>query len=108
MYPANLVSGSITLGNSDGEIALAPVLKQGYSGDLPSFSMNGAGEWSVETGLLPVSEDAAPQPVPGKGNPWTLTATFSSGSGLLTNGKINQTILLDIILVVPFNGTLNW
>jgi len=72
--------------------------------------MNGCSTaWSDDTGMLPVSESAEAQPVPGKGNPWILTANFSSaGSGLLSNGKIDQTKLLDIILVVPFSGTLSW
>jgi len=37
MYPANLDNNSVMLGNEDGEIAMLPVLKQGYSEGLPAF-----------------------------------------------------------------------
>jgi len=110
MYPANLDKGSVKLGNDEGEIGLVPVMQQGYTGDLPTFKMNNATKnWTAEDGMLPISDDnhLAPQPVPGKGNPWTLCAEGVPET-LLTNGKIDQTKLLDIILLIPFSGKLSW
>ncbi|HWV72514.1 MAG TPA: LamG-like jellyroll fold domain-containing protein [Pseudosphingobacterium sp.] len=110
MYPANLDKGSIALGNDEGEIGLVPVMQQGYSGDLPTFKMNNAiKSWTADDGMLPISDDdnLAPQSVPGKGNPWTLYAEGVPET-LLTNGKIDQTKLLDIILLIPFSGKLSW
>lgn len=110
MYPANLDKGSIKLGNDEGEIGLVPVMQQGYAGDLPTFTMNNAiKSWTPEDGMLPIADDdnLAPQSVPGKGNPWTLYAEGVPET-LLTNGKIDQMKLLDIILLIPFSGKLSW
>ncbi|MFC6102136.1 Tc toxin subunit A-related protein [Olivibacter domesticus] len=110
MYPANLDKGSVKLGNDEGEIGLVPVMQQGYTGDLPTFKLNNAiKSWTADDGMLPISGDdpLVPQLVPGKGNPWTLYAEGVSET-LLINGKIDQTKLLDIILLIPFNGKLSW
>ncbi|UAY55448.1 Tc toxin subunit A-related protein [Arachidicoccus terrestris] len=108
MYPANLDSSSIRLGNEAGEIGLVPVLQDGYEGGLPSFFMNNsATAWVEKTGMLPVSDSDEAQEVPGKGNPWILKAQ-NVPDDLLKEGKIDPTKLLDILLIIPFSGTLNW
>ena len=106
MYPANLLNGTIMLGDDKGKIALAPVFQQGYVEGPPSFLMNDSSTvW--KDGMLPISDENKAEEVPGKGNPWTLKAK-DVPAGLLSNGKIDQTKLLDIILIIPFSGTLNW
>jgi hypothetical protein len=108
MYPANLDNDSIRLGNDEGKIALVPVMPEDYTGGLPDFTMNDSTTlWSAKTGMLPVSEDSGAQSVPGKGNPWILK-TMDIPSDLLINDKLDQTKLLDIILVIPFSGQLSW
>ncbi|GAA4312557.1 LamG-like jellyroll fold domain-containing protein [Compostibacter hankyongensis] len=108
MYPANLDDDSIRLGSDTGEIALIPVIQQGYGGGLPSFFMNDSDTARNEkTGMLPISESSEAQPVPGKGDPWIVKAK-DVPDDLLIEGKIDQTKLLDIILIIPFSGTLSW
>lgn len=108
MYPANLQATPIYLGNADGEIGLIPVLQPGYKDGLPVFSINSnVNTWTQNTGLVPISENGEQLEVPGKGEPWTLSAQQVDPK-MLINGNINQEILQDIILVIPFNGTLNW
>jgi hypothetical protein len=110
MYPANLLPGSVKLANSRGEIAVIPVLKQGYevnkSTDLV-FTIEGYDGWTASTLLAPVSDNNQQAAVPGKNNPWTLAAENVPGT-LLNDGKINPEALQDIILIIPFNGTLGW
>lgn len=113
MYPSNLDKGSIRLGDANGKIGLVPVMQKGYAGALPAFTMNDSDTSWVEgegISLIATDDPLVPldaQPVPGKDNPWTLHAK-DVPEALLADGKIDQTKLLDIILLVPFSGRLNW
>ncbi len=107
MYPANLDPATLMLCNESGEIGLVPVLQEGYGGSMPQFYMYSASDlWQSSTALVQVAATAAQQPVPGKGHPWTLYA--QNLAGVLVDGKIDQTKLQDIILLIPFSGTLRW
>lgn len=108
MYPANLDAGSVRLGNGKGEIILLPILREDSRASLPVFCMNNeAADWSSASGLMPVTDSGQDVPVPGKGNPWILTAR-NVPEALLSDGKIDQEKLLDIVLLIPFNGRLSW
>lgn len=109
MYPDNLLKSSIMLGNSDGEIGLVPVLSsEATETTMPAFYMNDATTaWTNEDNMLPISSSGQQSTVPGKGNPWVLKAE-NVPADLLNNGKIDQTKLQDIILIIPFSGTLSW
>lgn len=83
-------------------------MQQNYEGGLPTFFMNDSDTpWKEETAMLSISIDQEAQAVPGKGNPWVLKAENVPVS-LLSNEKIDQTQLLDIILIIPFSGILSW
>lgn len=111
MYPANLQQGSIMLGSDTGTIGLLPVFKEGtaLSNDLAFWLIETNSEpnyWSAETGQVLISSDETPVSVPGKNNPWTIFANVPTE--LLIDGKIDPDKLQDIILIVPFEGILNW
>jgi hypothetical protein len=108
MYPPNL--SNVKLGNSQGETGVFLVTAAGT--ELPGLKLQmndylPPETWPQDNNLLYINSTKKQTAVPGKGNPWTLNAT-SVPSDILTDGKIDQTKLLDIILVMPFSGTLTW
>lgn len=107
MYPANL--SDVKLGNSQGETGVFFVTADDISLTGMHLSMNGesAVPWPLPDHLLYINSTKKPVTVPGKGNPWVLAATTVPAT-ILSGGKIDQTKLLDIILVMPFSGTLTW
>jgi Tc toxin complex TcA C-terminal TcB-binding domain/Concanavalin A-like lectin/glucanases superfamily/Neuraminidase-like domain/Salmonella virulence plasmid 28.1kDa A protein len=107
MFPQNL-SGSITLGNSDGDIMLFPILSAAAASDaLPPIMLN-TNTWDAST--YNVLAGAPPVQLSANGTSWTITlGTFAPGSPLLTQtGAIDPTAWLDIALVIPFSGALQW
>lgn len=106
MFPQNL-TGTITLGNGDGNILLFPILAKDVNAAeaLPPISLNG-NAWSEAEFTAAIGDN---QMVNGKAT-WTITlGTFPTDSPLLLpGGKINPAEWLDIALVVPFSGGLIW
>lgn len=113
MYPANL--SDVMLGNANRETGIYFVTAAGISVSDMKLNMNdgATGTCPLPGNLLEIkhtdsdNNDTGPVPLPGKGNPWTLHVT-TAPADIITDGKIDQTKLLDIILVMPFNGTLSW
>lgn len=110
-YPANLESNTIRLGDPAGEILLLPVLEKGLSSTiLPQINLNNStNPWSSTDKQVNIGTATAPVSLPVSGTSWTITAQDFPENGLLTeNGKIDPTKLLDIVLIVPFSGDLDW
>lgn len=107
MYPANL--SDVLLGNDTGETGIFFAVAEGtdLTGMVMQLNNGETGTCPLPDHLLQINNTGAQTAVPGKGNPWTLNATAVPTS-ILTDGKIDQTKLLDIILVMPFSGTLTW
>lgn len=109
MYPANLVPGSVAVGSSSGLTGLVPVVAPGASIGNTLFTLNNSAvNWVPETQLLPVSDPAAPQQVPAAGLSWTLHAASVDASLLLNPATIDSSKLLDLVLVLPFSGSVSW
>jgi hypothetical protein len=117
MFPVNL--SDLTLGQGDGEqVFLAPVfapsMMDNISGDLPVITLNG-NPWGH--GLV----DAAPQPSGAENNEegdafplqWSVQASIATGTPplsplLLPDGRINPALWRDIVLIIPYSGSLDW
>jgi hypothetical protein len=108
MYPANL--SNLTLGSTSGTAGLVLVTAANIIADGLVLQLNDGAEgtWPLPDYLLAVDNTHGPVAVPGKGNPWTLSATDIPAALLTTDNTIDQAKLQDIILIIPFSGTLNW
>lgn len=108
MYPANL--GNVLLGNASGETGLVLVLGENADAGGMGLQLNN-GEtayWPLADNLIAIDAPGVQVPVPGKENPWTLQLYDIPAGLLTTEHTINQTMLQDILLVIPFSGTLSW
>ncbi len=108
MYPANL--RNVKLGNDTGGIGLFLATTTDASADGLALQLNGGeqGIWPLPDYLILNGTATQPVAVPRKGNPWVLQAADIPASLLTTGNTIDQGKLLDIILVIPFSGTLSW
>ncbi|KAA2238585.1 hypothetical protein F0L74_20390 [Chitinophaga agrisoli] len=108
MYPANLAN--VKLGNSAGQVGLFLATETGISADGLTLQLNSGEEtvWPLPDYLIRNGTATGPVTVPGKGAPWVLQAADIPASLLTTGNLIDPAKLLDIILVVPFSGTLSW
>lgn len=108
MYPANLARNSVAAGSSTGLTGLVPVVAPGAAVGSTQFTLNDSGApWNTETKTMEVAANNSSQPVPPAGLTWTLHAAAVDPS-LQSNGVIDGTKLIDLILVLPFSGTVNW
>ncbi|NUO02497.1 MAG: hypothetical protein HUU01_17975 [Saprospiraceae bacterium] len=105
-FPVNLATDSLSLGkNGNAYLALVLANPDAYT-DLPSVTLNGS-DWDPGTGAAAIGEKDNFK----SGNElgWQVALDFSSGgSGLLDGDSIDPKVLLDIILIVPFSGQLDW
>lgn len=108
MYPANLVLDSVTAGSSNGLTGMIPVVAPGAVVGDTSFVLNDSLDpWIPETQTMPIGNTDVSQPVPPAGLNWTLHASGIDNS-LLNNGVIDGNKLIDLVIVLPFSGTVNW
>ncbi|MFN8395513.1 MAG: LamG-like jellyroll fold domain-containing protein [Bacteroidia bacterium] len=122
MFAANLNPSSITLGNASGEAYLYPIVAEGIDlgtalqamslQDLsgPSGNSTPAQPWTNGYPYnVSIAGTNAPVPLSGKAN-WNIAATIDPGSALLLpdTAKINPAAWLDLVLVLPYSGTLSW
>jgi hypothetical protein len=108
LFPVNLEPGSLTVCGSQGGLVLVPVLSNpALTDDLPPITLNGY-PWNSENRVA----QAGTEPIPVTSSPlrWAIEADFGedSESPLLVDGKINPAKWLDIVLLLPFDGTLDW
>lgn len=113
MFPVNLTG--LTLGQGDDEQVFlvpvfAPAITAAVYADMPGVTLNG-NSWN--TGVV----DAAPQPSDAEDAEeaaafplhWRIEASLAAGSPLLmSDGRINPALWQDIILIIPYAGTLDW
>lgn len=108
-FPNNLTTSSLNLGK-DGNAYLALVLADpGEYSDLPTIALNSeTPNWDPGTGAAAIG--AANNFQSNSEVSWQLTMGFSSTTGgeLLDGDRINPDALLDVILIVPFSGQLDW
>jgi hypothetical protein len=102
MFPVNLEPKSVTLGaESQGMISVQCLLAEGGKSDVPDLSLNGQ---SVANGLVQLV-------VPGQGV--TDAPIYLSDFGITKPNTLaaSQSIsrhVVDVIMIIPFNGELNW
>ncbi|MDQ3108362.1 MAG: hypothetical protein M3R17_00575, partial [Bacteroidota bacterium] len=114
MYPANIRNGEIDLGNAQGKAVLVPAVAQGITTvQLPEFTLVNtgvaSGAWSSQTGLVAIGNATVPVNLDAISGLQLRAQDFPEGSPLLTvEGKIDETKLLDLVLVMPFGGSLEW
>ncbi len=105
-FPVNLATDSLNLGkNGNAYLALVMAQSEDYS-DLPTMTLNGS-DWDPGTGAAAIGEMDEFQ----SGNElnWQVALSFTAGgSSLLAGDRIDPKALLDIILIVPFSGELDW
>lgn len=108
-FPVNLATDSLSLGkNGNAYLALVLADPDNYS-DLPTIALNSeTANWDPGTGAAAIG--TANNFQSNNEVNWKLTMGFSSTTGneLLDGDRINPDALLDVILVVPFNGQLDW
>lgn len=115
MFPQNLESGSIDLGNDQGDIMLFPILAHDVEGgqdSLPPIMLNGSSNvWDASSYEVAIGQSTD---LPVSGVKWQITlGEFPTDPPapsplLLPDGKINPAAWLDIALVIPFSGSLDW
>jgi len=105
-FPVNLDTDSVNLGKN-GNAYLALVLADpGEYSDLPAMTLNGS-DWNPGTGAAAIG--AANNFESNNEVSWQLMMDFAStGGDLLEGDRINPAALLDVILIVPFSGQLDW
>jgi Tc toxin complex TcA C-terminal TcB-binding domain/Concanavalin A-like lectin/glucanases superfamily/Salmonella virulence plasmid 28.1kDa A protein/Neuraminidase-like domain len=111
MYPANLTTGSIKLGNSEGQVLLIPVFNKDisnpFSPSSDTITLNTTNEWDASSGMVQAGPIAAQVPLANEAT-WVIAMDLSANSPLLLHGNINPAALLDILVIVPFNGGVSW
>jgi hypothetical protein len=108
MFPINLKPGSVMLGSAEaingkpaGSIRVQWTLAQGDDSNLPDLSLNGQAVADNVAALAAPGQSLINAPVPlsdfGIHNLNTLTA----------NGALPKQVL-DVVLIIPFDGQLSW
>lgn len=105
-FPLNLATDSLNLGKN-GNAYLALVLADpGEYSDLPKMTLNGS-DWDPGTGAAAIG--AADNFQSSNEVSWQLEMDFSAGgSDLLDGDRIDPKAFLDVILIIPFGGQLDW
>lgn len=105
-FPVNLATDSVNLGKN-GNAYLALVLAEpGEYSSLPTVTLNGS-DWNPGTGAAAIG--AANNFESSNEVSWQLMMDFAStGGDLLEGDRINPAALLDVILILPFSGQLDW
>jgi len=105
MYPPNLSGVSLVAGENT-SLTLIPVLSDtALLADISSITLSG-NDWDHTTGE--VTFEAAVPVNTGVVVKWPLDTTIVADSGLLNGTAIDPRKWLDIILVIPYDGALNW
>ncbi|MCB9230589.1 MAG: hypothetical protein H6581_02955 [Bacteroidia bacterium] len=120
MFPFNLRQNPIQLGNSAGDVSISVVLGPDLgNSDIPAMtfttSENGGADhsgWSSPTQAFPVATNGSQETLPAQPNQvlqWSVQLQ-NPGSSLLLSGSqdLDPAKLVDVLVVVPFTGTLNW